>query len=123
MTMVSALFTPTFIYINAGLIIWAVRFLAAYVFTALACARGWSDATIAGIGAVPAVVGLFTLLAAIGCVAILARAAAHLRSSVSPDPAAENARFIHYVAGSIAALGLLAVIWETLPIFMIPICA
>jgi hypothetical protein len=46
-----------------------------------------------------------------------------LRSGAAPDPLAENARFVHYVAGSVAALGLLAVVWETLPVLMIPICA
>jgi hypothetical protein len=116
--MTSALFTPTFLYLSGGLIIWAARFLSAYVFTALACARGWSDASLAGLGLVPAVVGILSLVAALGCVAILARAVVSLKGA--PD---ENARFIHYMAGSIAALGLLAVIWETLPVFMIPICA
>jgi hypothetical protein len=120
--MTNALFTPTFLYLSAGLIIWAARFLAAYIFTALACARGFADATLAGIGIVPAVVSLFTAAVAIACAAVMARALAHLRTA-PPEPANENARFVHYVAGSIAALGLLAAIWETIPVFVIPICA
>jgi hypothetical protein len=119
--MTAALFTPTFLYLTGGLVIWALRFLAAYIFTALACARGWSDAAVAVVGLVPAVVSLFTLIAAAACGAILLRAAAHLRQA-SIDPTEENARFIHYMAGSIAALALVAIIWETLPVFIIPIC-
>ena len=119
--MTAQLFTPTFLYITAGLIIWAVRFLAAYIFTALACARGWSDAAAGAVGLVPAVVTLFTLIAGIGCAVILVRAAVHVRERPT-DAAEENTRFIHYLAGSVAALGLLAILWETLPVFLVPIC-
>jgi hypothetical protein len=120
--MTAALFTPTFLYLTAGLVIWAVRFLAAYIFTALACARGWADAAVGEVGLVAAVVSLLTLVAAAGCGAILFYAAVHLRR-VARDPAEETVRFIHVMAGSIAALGLLAIIWETLPVFVIPICS
>ena len=70
---------------------------------------------------VPLSVSGFTLAAVAGCLAILLRAASYLRQS-AVDPAEENTRFIHYMAGSIAALALVAVIWETLPVFIIPIC-
>jgi hypothetical protein len=119
--MTAALFTPTFLYLTAGLVIWAVRFLAAYIFTALACARGWADAAVGAVGLVPAVVGLFTLIAVAACAAVLFRAAVQLRAAPR-GPAEENFRFIHLMAGSIAALALLAIIWETLPVFVIPIC-
>jgi hypothetical protein len=119
--MTAALFTPTFLYLTAVLVIWAVRFLAAYIFTALACARGWADAAVGALGLVPAVVSLFTLIAAAGCGAILFHAAVHLRRAPR-DPAEENVRFIHIMAGSVAALALLAIIWETLPVFVVPIC-
>ena len=119
--MTAALFTPTFLYLTAGLVIWAVRFLAAYIFTALACARGWADAAAGAVGLVPAVVGLFTLVAAAGCGAILLYAGVHLKRAPRA-PAEENVRFIHAMAGSVAALALLAIIWETLPVFVVPIC-
>jgi hypothetical protein len=45
----------------------------------------------------------------------------HLRQAPR-DPAEENVRFIHLMAGSVAALALLAIIWETLPVFVVPIC-
>ena len=114
-------FTPTILYLSGGLIIWGARFLAAYIFTAIVCARGWAGVSLAGLGLVPAVVTLFTLAAAAGCVAIMLRAASHLRRS-SSDADEQNTRFVHYIAATMAALGLLAVIWETLPVFMIPIC-
>jgi hypothetical protein len=120
--MTAALFTPTFLYLTGGLIIWAVRFLAAYIFTALACARGWDDSAVGEVGLVAAVVSFLTLVAVTGCGAILFHAAVHLRRA-PPEPAEENVRFIHVMAGSIAALALLAIIWETLPVFVIPICS
>lgn len=114
-------FTPTILYLTGGLIIWGARFLAAYIFTAIVCSRGWSDASLGGLGIVPAIVSLLTLVSAAGCLAIMLRARAHLRRA-SPDAAEQNTRFVHYIAATMAALGLLAVIWETLPVYMIPIC-
>ena len=120
--MPAAFFTPTFLYMLAGLILWAVRFLAAYSFTAIACTRGWSDAVLAGIDAVPLGVGLLTLASALGCAAVLARAVPRLGFTASDADAEENTRFVHFIAATVAALALLAVIWETLPVFLVPVC-
>jgi hypothetical protein len=115
-----AAFTPTFLYLTGGLVIWAVRFLAIYSLTGLACARGWVDPA-GGFGALQIVVVLLSIVALAGCAAILLRAGAHVRDP-SPDEAEENDRFIHYVAGSVAALAALAIVYEGLPFFLIPVC-
>lgn len=119
--MPAALFTPTFLYMLGGLIVWGVRFLAVYSFTALACARGWSEATPGGIGLVPLVVGIATLVAVLGCVALLAKAVTRLGDRSSQE-GAENTRFVHIIAASVAALAILAMVWETLPFLLITGC-
>lgn len=117
----AAPFTQSFLYLTGGLIIWAVRFLAIYPFTALACARGWSQASLAGIGMVPLVMSLSAIVAVLGCAAILLRALARMGDR-SSDEIAQNARFVHVVAASVAALAILAMIWETLPVLFISTC-
>ncbi len=120
--MPAAVFTRTFFYMLGGLIIWGARFLAVYSFTAIACSRGWSEESFAGVGVVPLAVGLLTFTAVLGCGALLAWAYARLRVTF-PDPdAEENTRFVHYIAATVAALSLLAVVWETLPVFVVPVC-
>jgi hypothetical protein len=122
MGMPAAVFTRTFFYMLGGLIFWGGRFLAVYSFTAVACSRGWSDDSVVGIGVVPLGVGFFTLIAIVGCGALLAWAYARVRATF-PDPdAEENTRFVHYIAATVAALSLLAVVWETLPVFILPVC-
>jgi hypothetical protein len=112
---------PTFLYLFGGLFIWALRFLAGYSFVALACARGWHAGSIAGIGVVPLVVVVLTALALAACAAILVPALLSLRRA--PPAAAEQApAFIHAIAATVAALGMLAILWETLPFLLVPVC-
>ena len=113
-------FTSTFLYRTGGLVIWALRFADAYSFTALACSRGW-DMADGALGVIPLGVALMSATAALGCLAIVGRASRAL-SAAPADRAEENRRFIHAVAATVALLGLLAVAWETVPVFMLPIC-
>jgi hypothetical protein len=113
-------FTPTFLYLTGGLVIWAVRFLAVYSFIGLSCARGWVDPG-GGFGALQIAVVLSSVVALAGCAAILLRAVAHVRNR-APDETEENTPFIHYVAGSVAAFAALAIVFEGLPFFLVPVC-
>jgi hypothetical protein len=119
--MPAALFTTTFLYLTGGLVIWGLRFVAAYAFTAIACARGWSAATFGGIGLAPLVVSAITALAIAASGLLLLHAGRGVRNAPADEGA--NTRFIHYVAGTVAALAILAMIWEVLPMYLIPICA
>lgn len=120
--MPAAVFTPTFLYMLAGLIVWSVRFLAVYSFTAIACSRGWTGEAFAGIGLIPFVVALLTLGSIVGCVAVLARAVPRLGFRSPDRDAEENTRFVHAIAATVAALALLSIAWETLPLFLVPAC-
>jgi hypothetical protein len=92
------------LWIAAGIAIWALHFAAAYGFTALACARGWE-------AAVPWVVGGATL-AAVGAIALLTLALWPRR-----------AHFIEWMAIAVAALALVAILLEAVPVMMVPPCA
>ena len=118
----AAHFTSTFLYLLGGLIFWGVRFLSVYSFTAIACSRGWQGNQFAGIGAVQLGVSLITIPGVLGGVAILVVAMSRLRTRPAGE-AEENSRSIHYIAATVAALAILAMLWETLPVYMIPVCA
>ena len=113
-------FTRTFLYMLGGLIVWAVRFLAVYIFTALACARGWAEAELAGIGLVPASIVLATLLGVGACLVLIV----HARRRIALRPEGDdNARFVHAVAALVAGIAIVAMVWETVPAFLVTACA
>lgn len=99
-------------------LVWAAHFLAIYAFTALACARkdtaGWF-----GVGTVPWFVSAATLVAA-AVLLLTIGIAVHdgRRSASSPEPSP----FVHWLTAAIAGLVLLAVVWETLPVLLVPAC-
>ena len=83
------------------IVVWALHFGAIYGFTGLACARGWESA-------VPWTVGGATLVAG-------AAAAALVLKNVSTD-------FLRWMTATLAALALLAILFEGLPVLMVPAC-
>lgn len=92
----------TALRILAGPLLWALHFAALYGFTALACARGFG-------AAVPWVVVAATLVAAAAAIAVIAT---HL-----------SAEFTRWMTASVAALALLAIVWEGLSPLWAPPCA
>ena len=91
----------TILRIASGVILWALHFGFLYGFTALACARGFPHL-------VPWAVGLATVAAALAAVAIV------LKNLAS--------EFNRWLAAAIAAAALLAILWEGLTVFMVPMC-
>ena len=99
--------------------VWAVHFLAIYAFTALACERmgtaGWF-----GVEAVLWFVGAATLAAvAVLLVTIVVAVRDGRKAATLP----EVSPFVHWLTAAIAGLGLLAVLWETLPVLLVPVCS
>lgn len=88
----------------AGVIVWALHFTAIYAFTSLACTRGMPDAVAWGIGGA-------TLAAVAACGWIL-------RAALRRTPA-----FDAWLTAGIAAMALLAIVWEALPVLMVTPCA
>jgi hypothetical protein len=92
------------LWIIGGILVWAAHFGVLYGFTALACARGFP-------GAVPWVTGVATVaaLAALGVVAHRLRG--------------RRGDFEAWLALAIAGLALVAVLYEAIPLFIVPACA
>jgi hypothetical protein len=89
---------------SSGVMVWALHFAAIYGITGLACARGWHSLVVPSILAATAV-------AALASVAIIA---AGLR---------RRAQLEYWMSSGIAALGLVAILWEGLVILLVPACA
>lgn len=116
----------------AGPLVWTAHFLTLYVFTAIACARGFFHAEMLGVRVVPLVGGVVTLIA----VALILDAAvlSYRRWRGMPDggPAplpphdandVESRRhFMAYAGLLLSGLALIATIWETLPIIFFATC-
>jgi hypothetical protein len=87
----------------AGVLIWSAHFLLIYAFTALACTRGFESAipyTVIG----ATVVGLLVL-------ALIASRAVPART------------FADWMTIAVAAIAVVAMLWEALPLFWVPVCA
>jgi len=91
------------LWIGAGAIIWALHFIAIYSVTALACARALPRA-------VPFAIAAATLLAA-GVTAALIVKGYRGRAS-----------FIGWMTASVAALALVAIVYESVGAVVLPPC-
>lgn len=87
----------------AGVAIWALHFAAIYGFTAVACARRLP-------GPVPLAVAFATLVAAAACALIVI---AELRKPQG---------FESWMTGGLAAVALLAIVWEAVPVVVVTPC-
>lgn len=98
-------FVASMLQIHAGVMVWALHFTVIYGFTALTCARGLPLAT------VPWVMAIATVAAVTACTGI---ALAGLRHA---------GRFESWMSAALAGLALIAIVWEALPVLLVPICA
>lgn len=96
----------------AGLAIWAARFVAVYAVTAVACAKGWDTAI---------VTAAILSTAALGLALNAMIVAAGLRLARASEAGAAPA--LGAVGAGIAALSSLAIVLETLPALIVPVCA
>jgi hypothetical protein len=90
--------------ISAGAMVWALHFAAIYGITALACARGSA-------GPVPWAIGIATIVA-VGLVFFL------IWISFKDIGA-----FANWLSAAVAGLALLAIVWEAVPVLLVPACA
>jgi hypothetical protein len=104
----------------AGLIAWAVQFTVIYGVTSVACARGYADLAVLGVGLVPFAILVTTAaaLAATGWV-FAAALARHRRMTDSAHP---TDRFLAYSTLLISGLSLVTIAWHGLPALIVPPC-
>lgn len=114
-------FIGKMLFMTGGLLIWALHFTLLYGFNAVACARGFADNNVFGVGVMPLVIGALTVLALAATAAVLARAVAS-GGARSMSPQGDSDRFLSYAAAVVAALSLLAIIWNALPAFVVRAC-
>jgi hypothetical protein len=106
-------FGATALRLSAGVIVWAAHFATIYGYTGLACARQFHDAGAVWLAGVPWVIGVATLIA----VAIMLWLMAPLvRRERTGD-------FVVWMSGAIAGLALIGIVYEAVPVFMLPVCA
>jgi hypothetical protein len=95
--------------ITGGLLAWAADFLFIYVFTAIACARGYAGYTVLGAGIVPLASAVSTLLA-LGATAWMVVVAQRWERTAGGDDV-----FAARAAPIIAALAVIAIVQTALP--------
>jgi len=108
-------FTATTFLIAGGLLSWLAVFMFVYIFAALACARGFADARLAGLPIVPLIGSAAIGLTALVTVVLMRRA----HRSAAQD---SHARFIAFVAVAASAIALVALVWLMLPALMVRAC-
>jgi hypothetical protein len=109
----------------SGLLIWAGHFTFLYGFNTLACARRFTDVTVAGFGIVPFVVAVATIVALAAVLGIALFEALLGRKAQSSDGRHARATqcFLRYTTLSTALMGLMAILWTGLPALMVQPCA
>lgn len=105
-------FAVTALRMSAPILVWAAHFGTIYGYTGLACARRFHDSGAAWIAAVPWVIGIATIVATVLMVCLIAPA---LRAPRRPG-------FVEWISAAIAGLALIGVFYETIPVFMLPVC-
>lgn len=91
------------LWIVSGIAVWALHFTVIYGLTALACARGYAHA-------IPWIVALASLAAAVLSAGIIVK-------GYRGSPA-----FIEWMTAGIAALALIAIVYETTAGLLSPTC-
>lgn len=91
------------LWIASGIVVWGLHFTAVYGLTALACARGQAET-------VPWIIGVSALAAGALTVAILVKG--YLG----------RAGFVEWMTASVAAFGLIGIVYETAAGLLSPLC-
>ncbi|WP_149538239.1 hypothetical protein [Siccirubricoccus phaeus] len=106
----------------AALLVWAGHFTLIYGAHALACERGFADAALLGLPAVPALV-LGASLAALLAVGLVGwRAWRRLDGSLAAEAGEDAPRFLAWLTLATALLAALAILWEAVPVLLLHSC-
>ena len=117
-------FIRPMLFMHAGLLVWAAHFSALYALNALVCARGLAAVSLGGFPIVPLAITVLTLVAVAG-IAAAAYLAWKGRQPVMPERSGgpEAARFVRDTTLLVCGIGMVGVVWDALPAFIVPACA
>lgn len=104
-------FTPTTFLLWSGLLIWAADFLLIYVIEAIACAKGFADVVILGLGVIPLATLFCSVAAAVATTVVVRRCVRQMRASQSD----ERVQFTLFITAATGGLALVAIAWTALP--------
>ncbi len=105
----------------SGMIVWALHFLFIYLFTSMACARGFADAQVLGMDAAPLCIGAATVIAAVAAAMLgyWARPYKPPGDGWGDDATVRNLR---YITAAVAALAIVGILWQGLTFLFLPSC-
>lgn len=115
MTAMTGNFSRTFLFMLAGPLIWAAHFLFIYAVNGVNCARPALHDTWLGLSA-----PLWIIVAA-SLLALLAMAVIFLRHYWRM-PRTATVGFVPWLAGALSLLSAVAIVWETMPVLLVPAC-
>ncbi len=110
-------FGSALLRMSAPLVIWALHFLVIYGLTGIACARGFAATRVLGLDAVPWGIAVATLIAAGAMLFTIGVAVRQLRRRSHSTDA-----FVHWMSAAAGGLALVGVLWEAVPVFIVPVC-
>lgn len=106
-----------------GPLVWTVHFLVVYVLTAVSCAFGFASAEALGPVSLVLIAVSAAALAAIGGLGMVARRRLRrLAGGPGRDPETGRQRFMAFAALLLCVLSAIAVVYETIPVFVLPPC-
>jgi hypothetical protein len=115
MHMITPSFTRDFLRLFSGPIIWAIHFLTIYGFTGVLCARPALRDTWLGISVFSWGIGAATSVAIAALIFLHSRDWRNILAGRKSD-------FIHLTASGLGLLSIVAIVWETVPVFIVPAC-
>lgn len=106
------------------MVVWALHLLVIYSLEGLACARGWPLARIAGMSQFNWLLVLVTVPALAAIAWMMRRGWRDARDPAGPggSATARRQRLLAWVAMALAVVSAVAIIFATLPVFMLPPC-
>lgn len=109
----------------APMIVWALHFLSVYVLVGTGCERDWRQSYVAGLPILSYAVAVLGLLALLSLLLIALRALRSLRESPpvsSPPGVPSRTRFVSQTTLILSIVAAIAVLYATVPAFLLPTC-
>jgi hypothetical protein len=108
-------FTPTVFFLTGGLLIWLANFVLVYGLAAVACARDFADARLAGVRLLPLTILGCNLLAGAATVILLLIARQRWRAERHDA----HGRFLHFLILATCVIAVLALWFLAMPPLLI----